>query len=487
MSIWKRAVLYLKRKKWRSMLLFFFMLGMACFIFITIFLKESTEKELNHLRHTFGAGFVLGLDADNEAYYIMAEFDGQASKVYAGPIITDETINAIMAIPGVVDYTLSNEINLVYTELKLHPGQWADTEPREFVNKEELEVFRQQILAYPCRNGDRHINFSAGALVISQGRNLAEGDCFMAVISEQLAERNHISVGDSFIIETKAGSFQPGGNPLKTWGEPIELQVAGIFHMNLVQPVSEHTFEYGYLENNIYIDLVTDAQLEENINRNWDVELPDSGYQEVTFFVDDPAELDRIMQEVREREDIEIEGLRFYVDRSTYQATAKPYEIVRMFAIVLFLGSVAGTAVILFLLMRLWVRGRKQEVGILLSIGIKKREIIAQMLMECMGISVLALAAAILLSGVFANSSSQAVRYLTVSDADKGKYEVEMDMGFYPEIGLAVADEAVLSSEVTPQAVLWLILLVAGISAVSVLLASFEILEIEPKRLLQSM
>ena len=487
MSIWKRVLLYLTRKKGRTVLLLFYIFCMSCFIFTAVFLKEGTEKELERLRNSFGAGFVLGLDADNEAYYTMAEYNGQTSKVYAGPIITDKTINAIMEIPGVVDYALSNEINMVYTKLKLQSGQWANTEPGEYMTKEELEVFRQQIAAYPCRNGSRHINFSTGALEITQGRNLLEEDSFMAVISEQLAERNHISVGDSFIIETKAGTFQLGGDSLKTWGKPIELQVIGIFHMNLVQLASEYTFEYGYLENNIYIDLETDAQLKENINDNWDVDLPESGYQEVTFFVKDPAELDGIMQEVRERKDINIEGLRFYVDSSTYQASVKPYEMVRIFAIALFFISVTGTAVVLFLLMRLWIRSRKQEAGILLSVGIKKREIIAQIVMECMGISIFALVLSILLSGSLADISAQTARHFTKQDAEKGKYEVEMDMGLYPEIRFAEADEVVLSGEVTPRAVLWLIFLMLGISSVSVLLASFQILEIEPKRLLQSL
>jgi hypothetical protein len=57
----------------------------------------------------------------------------------------------------------------------------------------------------------------------------------------------------------------------------------------------------------------------------------------------------------------------------------------------------------------------------------------------------------------------------------------------YPEMDKISSDEVALSGEVTPETVMLLIVLVSGISAASVLLASVRILETDPKKLLQTM
>ena len=485
MNFMKRASLYLVRKKGRTILLFLYMFGMACFIFMSVFFLDGAEQELDRLRRTYGTGFVLDLDGGNEAYLTTAEFNGQVSKVYTGPIITDELINAIMKIPGVVDYTLSNEYYPVWTGLNLKPGAWTEDYPPDIISLEELKIKRQEILMYPCRNGERHKNFSTGAFEISKGRNIRAGDRFKAVISEELARRNRISVGDTFIIETKEGYVMPGDTPARTWGEPMELQVAGLFHMNFLQPSSEYTFENGYFENNIYVDLDTYKQHMKNIDENWDVDLPKTGYPEVTFFVDESGNLDGIMQKVKEEQ--EVDGMRLFADNTAYQASAKPYGQIRTFAALLFAIGVLGAAAILFLFMRLWVRGRWQEIGILLSIGVRKRKIMGQMLLECMLVSVLAVFLTVLLSGTLAGISSQAAERFTAQGTNGERYRLTMELGLYPEVELNSVDKAVLSDEVTPKMVILVILLVNGISAGGILLASIQILEMEPKRLLQSM
>lgn len=484
LSVWKRAVLYLTRKKARSLFLFFYMLCMACFLFVSVFFKEGADKELARLRKTFATGFVLETDSENEAYISQIELNGMMQKTYTGPMITDQTIEEILGIGGVTDYTLSNCDEYAWTDLKLKQGLFSNTEPHGIHTEEELEVDRQGILAYPCRNGDRHMNFSTGALEISQGRNLKEGDTFKAVISEGLAERNGLSVGSSFVIATKEGMYRPSKTPGRNWGKPMELEVAGIFHMNIFQQESPYTSEDGYLENNIYVDLGTYARLQENIYGNWD-EITDSGYSEVTFFVEDPENLDSVMEEVKKRAD--TDGMLIYADNTSYQASAKPYSQIRTFAAALFWICVLGSSAILFLLMKMWVQGRRREVGILLSIGMKKGKIIGQMLLECFILSALAVSLSVLLSGTLAGVSSRAVEKMTDKGEQKEPYRLTMESKLYPVVELNAAEKAKLPDEVTFGMLLLLVCFVNGISVGSTFLASIQVLEIEPGNLLQSM
>ena len=55
--------------------------------------------------------------------------------------------------------------------------------------------------------------------------------------------------------------------------------------------------------------------------------------------------------------------------------------------------------IVLYLLVRLWIQGRRREIGILRSVGIGKKEILGQMLAESLAVSIAALVLAAVLSG----------------------------------------------------------------------------------------
>ncbi len=489
MLIWKRAALYLIRKKGRTTFLFLYMVAMAVFLLTAFSLKNAAEKELSRLLETFGTGFVIKINTENPANVTVIEENGTIDSRYIGTKITDEMIQKILELDGVTNYTLPREFNSVWTDLKLRPGAWAQFEPVEdtIFTEENLKLLRQTILAYSCTDGELSKNFRTGALEISEGRNLKKGDRFRVLISEEFAERNGLSIGDVITIEVKEGIYLPTKEYHKTWGEPIRLEIIGLFHMNFTQKSSEQTYEEGYMENNIYVDQETHKLIDQIIADNWVGEFYDVGYPEVIFFVDDPKKTDAIIQEMKEREDIPTDSLTVYPDQTAYEASAKPYSLIRMFSMMLSAIGIVGTGIILYLLMKLTVQRRMHEVGILLSIGMKKRTIVGQMLIECLGVSAVALVLAILLSGPLVSVCSQAAERLAAPDIKEETYRVTLRDGMYPEMDKISSDEVALSGEVTPETVVILIVLVSGISATSIFLASISILETEPKNLLQSM
>ena len=489
MLIWKRAALYLIRKKGRTTFLFLYMVAMAVFLLTAFSLKNAAEKELSRLLETFGTGFVIKINTENPANVTVIEENGTIDSRYIGTKITDEMIQKILELEGVTNYTLPREFNSVWTDLKLRPGAWAEEVPDEdtIFTEENLKLLRQTILAYSCTDGELSKNFRTGALEISEGRNLKREDRFRVLVSEELAERNGLSMGDVITIEVKEGIYLPTKEYHKTWGEPIRLEIVGLFHMNFTQKSSERTYEEGYMENNIYVDQETHKLIDQIIADNWVGEFYDVGYPEVVFFVDDPKKTDAIIQEMKEREDIPTDSLTVYPDQTAYEASAKPYSLIRMFSMMLSAIGIAGVGIILYLLMKLTVQRRMHESGILLSIGMKKRTIVGQMLIECLAVSAAALVLAILLSGPLVSVCSQAAERLAAPDVKEETYRVTLRDGMYPEMDKISSDEVALSGEVTPETVMLLIVLVSGISTASVLLASVRILETEPKKLLQTM
>ena len=433
MSVWKRAMLYLARKKGRTVLLFFYIVVMSGFILTAFSLKNAAEQQLTRLRQTLGTGFVLRIDTENAANVgIVVDDNGYTDSTYIGTRITDQTIEKVLELDGVTNYTLPKEFDIVWTGLSLRAGFWSEFTPDETLTEQHVEVSKQQILAYSCINGELNKNFLTGALEISEGRNLREGDSFQTVISEKLAERNGLSIGDHIMIEVKEAAYRFSKSPQTTRGDPIQLEVTGIFHMNFSQQDSEWTTESGYMENDIFVDMHTHAKINEYIEGNWEGELADIGYPEVIFFVEDPEKTDAIIQEMKGRKDIDISGL-------------------------------------------------------LVSLGVKKREIAGQMLLECLWISIAALSVSVLLSIPLNFACSHAAEHIMMPDQKEQTYRVTLREGMFPEPEKVSADEIVLFGEVTPKVIMLLIVLVIVISHVSVLLALVQILEIEPKRLLQRM
>lgn len=482
MSYRKRALLYLGRKRGRTLLLTALLFVMSCLVLIGIFLKNNADHEAELLRQSLGSGFILEADLSNELYYETRDGGGYTYSAFIGPDVTKEMLEQIMSIDGVSDYMISLS-DLVWIDLDLRPGMWADLEPHEGLSEKELMMWRQKTDAWVCRKGELHNNFRIGALSISEGRNLEEGDHYKAVISDYLADKNSLTIGDTLTLETKEGMYQPSKTPFKTWGEAIDVEVVGLFRLNFEQTGSPYTSESAYVVNQIYIDLDTHAALQQNLGKK---EINDS-YSKVTFFVNDPAKLDSIMLQIEESDDIDIEGLLFSADDTAYKASVKPFRLISLFATLILVIGIAGIGILLFLVMNLWIKGRVQEVGVLLSAGIRKRNILCQILLECFLISIVALLLACFISGPLADICAKTAEHLTAPRANTESYVAKETLGGGSVVEKMSSNRITLNHSISLQNLLFVVLIVCVTSSVSVLLASIRLLDLEPKRLLQSM
>lgn len=115
-------------------------------------------------------------------------------------------------------------------------------------------------------------------------------------------------------------------------------------------------------------------------------------------------------------------------DDTDYRAAAGPLILIRkLFTAFLVILSV-GTLLILSLVFSLWIRGRNNEMGILMSVGTKKRMIFAQVLLECGIIA----AAAFFVAALAYRPVASGVRHVTeewlFAPAAEEEYGVEFDM-----------------------------------------------------------
>ena len=99
----KRALVYLQRKKGRSILLILILFILASILLTGFSMVRSAEQENQALQQSLGSSFVLKADLNNSGYYEPRVGDGYSYQIYVGPMITEDIIKEISGIEGVVD------------------------------------------------------------------------------------------------------------------------------------------------------------------------------------------------------------------------------------------------------------------------------------------------------------------------------------------------------------------------------------------------
>ena len=118
---------------------------MSGFILTAFSLKNAAEQQLTRLRQTLGTGFVLRIDTENAANVgIVVDDNGYTDSTYIGTRITDQTIEKVLELDGVTNYTLPKEFDIVWTGLSLRAGFWSEFTPDETLTEQHVEVSKQQ-------------------------------------------------------------------------------------------------------------------------------------------------------------------------------------------------------------------------------------------------------------------------------------------------------------------------------------------------------
>lgn len=481
MKTWNRAILYLIRKKGRSILLIILIFIMASLILAGNALRMSAKKEIENIRKNLGSSFTVAADTNNSALYEERTDKPYPYSVFVGATISPELLDNILDTEDIVDYDIDS-YELAWTDLQLRPGLYADLTETPTSTEEEILLYRQTTEAVICANGEKNTNFRTGAFFISEGRNIVSEDKFVAVISEYAAEKNRITVGDTITLETNRGIFEPCDDPFERWGVPVELEIIGIFAVNFEQETSYLTPEGHYADNLIFTDQTTGAQLKENRGADQTQEP----YGEVTFFVDDPENLENVMTQVKDS--VDLTGLLISLDDTAYMASVRPLKQISIFAFILMFSGAFGCIIILCLILTLWIRGRTHEIGILLSIGIRKGKIITQIMIECMIITAISLVLTLGSARVMTNGFFNLAKKMTTPKTSEENYTLEVELGeSVPTITkVSSGDPVNLEYNDSGQNMLFLVIVVCLISCGSVLLASVQIMKISPNRLLQS-
>ena len=130
------------------------------------------------------------------------------------------------------------------------------------------------------------------------------------------------------------------------------------------------------------MDLQTAKELDSD-ERNY-------GFNTLYAAIDDPQNMERIVADVNALPEIDWTAFAVDLDNETYENAAEPLSALNELVLTLLAVITVVSAIILALILTLWTKTRIHEIGVFLSVGIKKSAIIGQYLTEVLLIAVFA-------------------------------------------------------------------------------------------------
>lgn len=439
MNIWQRASLYLTRNKKKTVILLAILTVITTLVLICISVGNGAATAMDNLRKTMGGYFKIDKNREQGYYGNM----------------DDAIVQDVMGLGGIKAYNGQDVRYLLAEELELEPGRFTS------------EGDRKAKLARVLGNTDSSLNeyFVLEYFVLSEGRHITPEDEGKALISQELADRNGLSVGDTFSMILDTEDFSDD-QEIEVTAHPLE--VAGIYQIENRQGTSSlggDPAECDMEENFIF----TDTAYIRGIYEELIGEEIHSYNSEIAFFVENPKELDGIVASLSSLSQYNWDEYVITKNNKTYEDSAGPLERLSGLVTVMVLVIVVISAVMLSLILFLWMRERVHEIGIYLSVGIKKMEIFRQQILENLAVAILAFFLAWGIAAAASGVTGQVVENQFTQETEEQETEAEAaaqktEEGSMVEIRIGLAELA----QIAGIGVL-IILVSTGISSITVL------------------
>ena len=227
---------------------------------------------------------------------------------------------------------------------------------------------------------------------LEQGKHLTEHDQNAALIHKTFAEKNNIKPGDKLDI-TKDG-------------RRVTVTVTGIFSGKGEKPA---VLQSDMAENHLITNLAAAQQL--------------TGSQQLTratYFAENPHQLKSLTDRTKSLPNVDWQKFSLTDNGAAFAGVLQNIADIQNILTIATIGAAAAGLAVLSLVLVFWVRGRLHEIGILLSIGTSKRQIIGQFLAE---LAIIALVSSVFALAIGSVASSQISTALTAQTDQSQRIE----------------------------------------------------------------
>lgn len=333
MPFYQRGVLYLTRKRAKSILL------LMIFLFVNSMIL-GTNMILHAAQSTEAA-----MKEKTKAKVVCEMTD-------AGQPVTEEDARGIGNLDAVTSINRMGQQAAYLLELLPVTGNTS------------TEADNQKVSLLSFDDMETDSPFADQSFRLTEGRLIGPESQYCAVVNQGFAQANGLKVGDTFSLENEEGK--------KTTVEIIGEYLAG----NETRQEKETLALYRQ-ENQIYIDNTVYLEL-----------FGEKGFYKLSAYVSQPELLDSLAGEIQE---IVGEKAEVTTSDTLYQQMKAPLtQITRVVSLMRLLAFGTGTAVV-SLLLCMWMRSRQKEMAVFLSMGEGKAVIFWQALLESAAVFLIAL------------------------------------------------------------------------------------------------
>lgn len=397
MGFMKRAGLYCLRQRFKTIILFLVLTLIATFILTGIAIRDASKGATADVQTAIGGKIMLDLDAEG---HMGGGQQNQWGTVYSynGDLITEDIVKAISKVDGVVDY--NTEDTAAYygagVDFKYLPAAFG----LSYTPYVECSAYTATLSSEKCSK------FQSGKYKLVDGRHITPDDKHTCLISKELADYNKLSVGD------KVKMYSLDSDAIS------EFEIVGIF--DGTEGASGNALTVDEIPANCgYIDCATLFEL-------FGDEL--NGYQQLTIYVEDPVSVQNVYDRISALPELKGKTLKLSIDTDEYDVVSTPLTSLQKLVNATIVIISVVSAVILTLLLTIWIRGRKKEIGILLSVGKSKANIILQLFTETFVVAIVAFAMSIPFSNLIAAKAGEfLVSRVTTGTAD---LNVQLDAAY---------------------------------------------------------
>ena len=252
------------------------------------------------------------------------------------------------------------------------------------INREDLsDEFKNVVSLEATNNTKRNILFSSGVFTMKEGKNIEENDKNSIIVHEEFAKQNNLKLGDE--VELELLDIEKSGK-IKSH----KFKIIGSFSGKKQETYTGLSSDFS--ENMVFVDYSTSQEI---LNKSENNKIANK----ILMYSGSAESTDLALNKLKE---LKIDESKYFVekDSNAFEESLEAVSGIKHIIKIMTYSIMLGGMVVLSLVLILWLRERIYEIGIFLSIGTSKIQIIMQFIFELIFISIPSIISSLFLGNV---------------------------------------------------------------------------------------
>ena len=353
----KNAIAYITRKKNRTFIIFVILtIVLSCLYSCLTIMKSSNEIEKTLYESSNSS---ISITKKDGKYFNVNQF---------------KDIEKIKEVEKII---------IQYDGLaKLKDAKVVSGEQR--INREDLsDEFKNVVSFEATNNTKRNILFSSRVFTIKEGKNIEENDKNSIIVHEEFAKQNNLKLGDEVNLELL--DIEESGK-IKSH----KFKIIGIFSGKKQETYTGLSSDFS--ENMVFVDYSTSQEI---LNKSENNKIANK----ILMYSGNAESTDLALNKLKE---LKIDESKYFVqkDSNAFEESLESVSGIKHMIKIMTYSIMLGGIIVLSLILILWLRERIYEIGIFLSIGTSKIQIIMQFIFELLFISIPSIISSLFLGNV---------------------------------------------------------------------------------------